>query len=325
MVYAHDSKSCGATLESSSLSSGTRVRMKQKVLIIVGPTSSGKSALGVELAKKFNGEIISADSRQVYKKLDIGTGKITRREMKGVPHHLLDVADARKAFTADDFVKHSRAAIQNISERGKLPIIVGGTGFYIDSLTGRISLPDVPPNKTLRASLQKKSVEQIFAMVQKKDPQRAKTLTSPSERNNKARLIRALEIAAALGKVPVKKDRPLYDALWIGVNREDSELRERINKRLKARIKRGMVKESEQLRKAGLTYKRMNELGLEYRSLAKVLQKKIGIAEMEAELRSDIWRYARKQIGYWKRNKNIVWFDPRKNSQIEKAVRTWLS
>ena len=325
MVYAHDSKSCGATLESSSLSSGTRVRMKQKVLIIVGPTSSGKSALGVELAKKFNGEIISVDSRQVYKKLDIGTGKITRREMKGVPHHLLDVADARKAFTADDFVKHACAAIQDISERGKLPIIVGGTGFYIDSLTGRISLPDVPPNKKLRVALEKKSTDQLLSLLKQKDSMRAQALTSPSERNNKARLIRALEIAAALGKVPVKKDRPLYDALWIGVNREDRELRERINKRLKARIKRGMVKESEQLRKAGLTYKRMNELGLEYRSLAKVLQKKIGIAEMEAELRSDIWRYARKQIGYWKRNKNIVWFDPRKNSQIEKAVRTWLS
>src|SRR5580693_2616583 len=129
----------------------------QKVLVIVGPTASGKSALAVALAKKFKGEIISADSRQVYRGLNIGTGKITKREMRGVPHHLLDVVSPKKIFTAHDFVTHARRAISNIAKRGKLPIIAGGTGFYIDALVGRIVLPDVPVDEKLRARLEKKS------------------------------------------------------------------------------------------------------------------------------------------------------------------------
>ncbi|MDB5238155.1 MAG: tRNA dimethylallyltransferase [Candidatus Kaiserbacteria bacterium] len=297
--------------------------MKQKLLIIVGPTSSGKSALGVELAKKFDGEIISADSRQVYKGLNIGTGKITKREMKGVPHHLLDVANPKKAFSADDFVKHARRAIQEIASRGKLPIIVGGTGFYIDSLVGRIALPDVPPNRKLRAILDKKMLAQLFTMLEKKDPARAKALSTPSERNNKVRLIRALEIVHALGTVPTPRGPLGYDAMWIGVNRRDAALRERIDKRLKDRIKKGMVKEAESLKKAGLSFKRMGELGLEYRSLAKVLQKKLDVAGMQKELQIDIWHYSRKQITYWKRNKNITWFDAEESAKIERLVSMW--
>ena len=123
-------------------------------MVIVGPTSSGKSALAVELAKKFGGEIISADSRQVYRGFDIGTGKVTRREMKGVRHHLLDVASPKKQFSADDFLRRGRAAIKEISSRGMLPIVAGGTGLYIDVLVGRIILPRVPPNLALRARLE---------------------------------------------------------------------------------------------------------------------------------------------------------------------------
>lgn len=298
--------------------------MLPKVLIIVGPTASGKTSLSIELAKKCNGEVISADSRQVYKGLDIGTGKVTKREMQGTPHYLLDVSSPKKQFTADAYVHQAREAIVDITARGKLPIVVGGTGFYIDALVGRMTLPDVPPNAALRKRLSTKSAAQLLALLKRRDPKRAAALSSPSERNNKVRLIRAIEIATALGKVPTKKDRPVYDALWIGVRPSDTTLRKNIDIRLRERIKGGMVREATRLHAAGLSYKRMEELGLEYRSLARLLQKKITRTEMEKELQSDIWRYARKQIGYWKRNDAIKWFDPKKRSAISKVVREWL-
>ncbi|MEK7093050.1 MAG: tRNA (adenosine(37)-N6)-dimethylallyltransferase MiaA [Patescibacteria group bacterium] len=305
---------------------------KQKILVIVGPTASGKSALAVCLARKLNGEVISADSRQVYKGLDIGTGKITKREMKGVPHHLLDVASPKKQFTANDFARLARKKISMIYHTGKLPIIVGGTGFYIDSLVGRIVLPDVAPNKALRAHLAKKTTAQLFSMLKKRDPKRAAMLSTPSERNNKVRLIRALEIAHALGRNPAPRSNlGTYDVLWLGIAPPDSKLRKNITIRLFARLRGarnnprlGMIREAGQLHAKGLSYKRMHELGLEYRSLARLLQKKITPAELEKELQSDIWRYARKQIGYWKRNKEIKWFDPKATGKIEKRVRAWI-
>ncbi|OGG69351.1 tRNA (adenosine(37)-N6)-dimethylallyltransferase MiaA [Candidatus Kaiserbacteria bacterium RIFCSPHIGHO2_02_FULL_55_25] len=303
------------------------MKMKQRLLIIVGPTASGKSALAVRLARKFNGEIISADSRQVYKGLDIGTGKITKREMKGVPHHLLDVAPPKDPFSASDFKRQASGAIARIVDAGKLPIVVGGTGFYIDSLVGRIVLPDVVPNKILRARLSKKTAAQLFSMLKKRDPKRAAMLSTQSERNNKVRLIRALEVVRHQGPTLVLPRSDLgnsYNVLWIGVVPSDAQLRKNITARLHARIRKGMVAEAKHLYTGGLTYRRMHELGLEYRSLARLLQKKITRAEMEKELQSDIWRYARKQIGYWKRNKEIKWFEPKNTPKIEKAVRSWL-
>ena len=298
--------------------------MKTKVLVLVGPTASGKSALAVHLAKKLNGEIISADSRQVYKGLDIGTGKVTKNEMGGVPHHLLDVATPKKVFNADDFSKLAGAKISEISGRGKLPIIVGGTGFYIDALVGRIALTAVAPNSVLRKKLESKSVTQLYSMIEKLDPKRAMTLSTPSERNNKVRLIRAIEIASS--KTPIFTPRVTLglDALWVGICPSDAILRKSINTRLSERLHAGMITEARRLHSAGLSYKRMNELGLEYRSLALFLQKKITRAELEAELQGAIWKYAKRQITYWKRNKDIKWFDPKGATNIEKRVRTWL-
>ena len=130
---------------------------KQKIIIILGPTATGKSDLAVRLAKKFGGEVISADSRQVYKGLDIGTGKITKKEMAGVPHHLLDVAHPKKVFTVSDYKKLAERACKKIWDGGKIPILCGGTGFYIQAVADNIVLPEVPPNKKLRAQLEKKT------------------------------------------------------------------------------------------------------------------------------------------------------------------------
>jgi tRNA dimethylallyltransferase len=280
----------------------------QKVLIIVGPTASGKSDLAVKLAKSLNGEVISADSRQVYKGLNIGTGKITKEEMRGVPHYLLDVADPKKRFTVSEYNKLARQKIEEIISRGKLPIVVGGTGFYIDALVGKASLPEVPPNFQLRKKLEKKTVEELFTMLKKKDPTRAETI----DRLNKVRLIRALEIASALGKVPplreVSAEQAQYDFIWIGIRPKKGVLEEKILKRLGARIP-GMIKEAKNLRANKLSYKRMEELGLEYRYLARLLQDKMDRKKFVDELYKEIKHYAKRQNTWFKRNKDITWYE----------------
>ncbi|MDR3571540.1 MAG: tRNA (adenosine(37)-N6)-dimethylallyltransferase MiaA [Candidatus Pacebacteria bacterium] len=296
---------------------------RQKILVIVGPTASGKTALGIELAKKFAGEIISADSRQVYRGLDIGTGKVTKREMRGVPHYLLDIASPKRTVTAHEFATKARRAIRTIAASGSLPIIVGGTGFYIDTLLGRISLPDVPPNPAFRKRLQKKTAAHLYALLKKKDPRRAKSMDTPSERNNKVRLIRALEIAVA-GKPRAELPKAEFDVLWIGISPKESALEERIMRRLKARMKIGMLAEATRLHKQGLSFKRMEELGLEYRALARLQQKKIDRKQFDEELFREIRRYAKRQIVYWKRNTEVHWYDPRQKTKIASKVASWL-
>lgn len=276
----------------------------QKVLVLVGPTASGKSALAVELARKLNGEVISADSRQVYKGLTIGTGKITKKEMKGVPHHLVDVVSPKKIFTANDFLKRSKQAIEKISKKGKLPIICGGTGFYIDTLLGKIDLADVEPNSALRKRLRGKNAAELFKMLQKKDARRAKNMNE-SDRQNPVRLIRALEIAGTQKRSSTPNE---YDSLWIGIAPEAKVLHTKIHKRLLARMKIGMVKEAQKLHKAGLSWKRMEELGLEYRFLALYLQKRLSKEEMLEQLENKIWQYSKRQMTYWRRNKEIKWY-----------------
>jgi tRNA dimethylallyltransferase len=296
--------------------------IKQKILIIVGPTASGKSALGVELAKKFNGEIVSADSRQVYRGLDIGTGKITKREMRGVRHHLLDVVPLSKRFSAHDFVNHAQKEISMIYHTGKLPIIVGGTGFYIDALIGRVHVPNVPPNAALRSKLRKKTPAQLYALLKKRDPKRARKMNTPSERNNKVRLIRALEIATNKKRTPSVAHR--FDALWIGIAPKDKELRARISKRIGVWMRRGLIPEVKGLRKKGVAWKRLGELGFEYALVADYLCRKLSKEELPQRMERATWRYARKQIGYWKRNGEIRWFLPTQKKKIEGAVKKWL-
>lgn len=274
---------------------------KKKVIAIVGPTSSGKSGLGIYLAQKVGGEIISADSRQVYMGLDIGTGKVTKKEMAGVPHHLISVVSPKRQFTVDDFVKKSNKAIGLIYQTNKVPFVVGGTGLYVDILLGRMGYAEVPPNPALRKRLASKSPAQLFTMLQKLDPSRAKTI----ERGNPRRLVRAIEVAKAVGKNPKATPTQTYDVLWLGLNPADLDTK--IHARLKARIKAGMVAEAKRLHKSGLSYKRMDELGLEYRYLARLLQKKISPAEFEIELERAIRHYAKRQGRWFKRNKDIKW------------------
>ncbi len=284
---------------------------KPKVIAIVGPTSSGKTALGVWLAQKLNGEVISADSRQVYKGLNIGTGKVTKKEMAGVPHYLLDVASPKRLFTASDFKELGEKALTKILKNNHTPMVVGGTGLYADVLLGRMTLPEVPPNNKLRARLERQTTKQLFAMLQKLDPERASTI----EPEHRRRLIRAIEIATVLGKNPSKASamnglpaqQMPYEVLWLGLNPDEKVLNKKIIKRLHERLKAGMLREASRLHTAGLSYKRMEELGLEYRSLARHLRGDISKEEMVQELERAIPHYAKRQMRWFKRNPNIVW------------------
>jgi tRNA dimethylallyltransferase len=284
------------------------MNQKQKIIAIVGPTSSGKSALGIFLAKKIKGEVISADSRQVYKGLNIGTGKVTKKEMAGVPHYLLDVASPKRVFTASDFLNKGERAVRKISKNGNVPIVVGGTGLYADVLLGRVVVPEVPPNPVLRAQLEKKSVAQLFAMLKKKDPVRAANI----EPDHKRRLVRALEIAATLGKNPNKKEAlgatsTKYNVLWLGLNPGKKILEKNIRTRLAARFKQGMLTEAKRLHAEGLSYKRMEALGLEYRSMARYLKKEISREEMAEQLERAIQKYTKRQMRWFRRNPDIRW------------------
>lgn len=277
---------------------------KPKIIVIVGPTASGKSELAVTLARRFNGEVISADSRQVYKGLDIATGKITKKEMRGIPHHLLDVASPKRTFTVAQFKKKAEKALHAILKKGKIPIIAGGTGFYISALVDNITLPNVPPNQKLRVRLEALDAEALHKKLSAYDPGRAATI----DPRNRRRLIRAIEIARALGNVPAIKKENGHNALFIGL--APKNLRERIKERVRARIKRGMVAEAKRMRAQGITLRRMQELGLEYRFLAKYLEGKLSKEELSEKIETGDWQYAKRQMTWFKRDKRIHWFRP---------------
>jgi len=299
----------------------------QKVIIIVGRTATGKSDIAVRLARAYNGEVISADSRQVYTGLNIGTGKITTREMHGVPHHLLNVCSPKKVFTAYDFVTRAARTLRCIAECGHVPIVAGGTGFYIDALCGNISLPHVSKNDALRKKLEQKTTAELLALLKRKNAKRHADIVHKNEQNNRVRLVRAIEIASSPIQSPSVPRGSLWTPgaiLWIGITLPDDVLKQKIHARLVARLKRGMVAEAQRLHAQGVSYKRMNQLGLEYRYLALFLQKKITKQELIEQLTKKIWQYARRQNTYWRKNKDIVWYTPNDYDAIEKAVATFL-
>ena len=293
---------------------------RPRIIAIVGTTASGKSSLAVYLAKKFNGEIISADSRQVYRGLDIGTEKISKKDMRGVRHHLLSVTDPKRIYSAADFKKDAKYALRKSLVRGKAPFVVGGTGLYLDALFSRNIFPDVPPNKVLRKRLAKKTAPELFAILKKLDIRRARTI----DRNNPRRLERAIEIATALGTVPPQKPaKSPYDVLWIGLSLDDLTLQKRLKARLKNALSRGLVRETKKLQKT-LSRKRVDELGLEYRMVAAHLRGELTKEELRRKLETELWHYAKRQKTWFKRNKNIVWFKPEETKKAEKEVQKFL-
>ena len=289
-----------------------------KLIVILGPTASGKSAMAVKLAKKFNGEIVSADSRQVYKGMDIGTGKITKKEMQGVPHYLLDVVSPKRKFTVAQYQKLAIEAVNIVLERGKTPFLAGGSPFYIYSVVEGWLFPKLKPDWKLRKKLEKKSASELFEILKKLDKNRAKTI----EAKNKRRLIRAIEVCKKLGEVPELKKFSQFNCLLIGIKKSPEELKILIKKRLLKRFREGMVAEVRKLRKSGLSWKRLEELGLEYRWIARYLQKKILYKKMVENLQKDIEKFARRQMTWFKRDSRIHWIKSQK--EAEKLIKKFL-
>jgi tRNA dimethylallyltransferase len=293
--------------------------MKPPLIIILGPTASGKSALAVALARRFKGEVVSADSRQIYRGLDIATGKITRRQMRGIPHHLLNISSPRRQISAAAYQQKANAAIHAIHQRGGLPFLVGGTGLYIDAVARGIQFPEVRPNPKLRRRLAKLSTGLLFKKLQQIDPARAARI-DPS---NPRRLIRAIEIAKALGRVPDIKKMPEYDTLLLGINLSPKKLKDNIKKRTQERLGRGMVQEARRLRKNGVTAKRLHELGLEYRILADFLEGKLEKSELSRKIEQADWEYAKRQGTWFRRYSDIHWV--KNKNEAARAVRSFIS
>lgn len=292
---------------------------KPKIIVVLGQTATGKSDFAVNIAKKVGGEIISADSRQVYKGMDLGTGKITKKEMGGIPHYMLDIVSPKnKTFSVSDYQKLVNKKIKEILSKNKIPIICGGTGYYIDAIINQTSFPEVPPNKKLREKLYSKSAIALFEYLKKIDPERAKNI----DPKNKVRLIRAIEIVKAIGKVPpLKNKESLFDVIKIGLIFPNEKLKERIYIRLLKRIKMGMLKEMRNLHKSGVSWKKMESFGLEYRYSAFFLQKKLSRNEMIEKLYSQIWHFAKRQNTWFKKDSEIIWINPVKKSEVMKAEK----
>ena len=266
--------------------------MAIKILCIAGPTASGKSARAIEEALARNGEIISVDSRQIYRGLDIGTEKITKEEMHGIPHHLIDIRDANETYSAGDFVADAARLIEEISGRGKLPILVGGTHFYFDALLNGLPA-GIDVNPALRAELEKLSTEELYARVRSADARRASEL----DPKNRRRLIRALEIIEAKGEVPVRpslRSGSRYHSKWIVINPPREELRKKIDARLVTALERGLVEEVQSVREK-FGDERLNELGLEYRIVGEFLRNERTRKSLFPTLSAKLWQYARRQ------------------------------
>ncbi len=269
----------------------------QKVIVVCGPTATGKSDYAVALAQKCNGEVISADSRQVYRGLDIGSGKITKKEMCGIPHHLIDVASPVRVFSVAQYQRRATKIISDIFKRKKIPIICGGTGFYIDAVIYGQTFPKVRPNTRLRKELEKMETSELAEKLQTLDPDRYAMI----DRRNRVRLIRAIEIATVLGRVPLQLRHARYDVEWHYLDFPDVVLKKRIHDRLLKRMRTGMGAEVKQLHESGASWRRLESLGLEYRYLALYLQGKLSKTTMLSELETAIWHYAKRQRTWLKK------------------------
>ncbi len=295
----------------------------KKIIVIVGPTASGKTALGVEIAKKFNGEIISADSRQVYKGLDIGTGKDLKK-YGDVKYYLIDTCNPGDKFTLFDWLELARKEIDEILSRGKIPVIVGGTGLYVKALVEgyqigeRLKVKSEKSKKQYsREFLDKQSVEKLIKILKKIDPVSLKKI----DQKNPRRLVRAIEIAQEDTR-PVKI-KPDFEVLQIGIDLTRAKLYEQIDMRVDQRFKEGMLEEVAGLIKNGIDKKWLLSLGLEYKIIGQyIIQKSNSFEQMAQELKFKSHAYARRQLTWLRKQPDIKWVKNSKEAQ--KVVKGFL-
>lgn len=280
--------------------------MLPKLIVIEGTNASGKSSLGIALASRFGGEIVSADSRQVYERLDLGSGKVTVEEMQGVPHHLLDVRKPGEFFSMADFQRLAYEAINGIITRGNVPFLVGGTGLYVDAVADGYELSDRAPDHSLRAHLETFETSALYEMLKEKLPD---TDVDP---RNRHRVMRTLERLAADDYRPTGKS-PRYTLLKLGVTWPREILKQRIDERLEKRLNEGMVDEVKALLNEGISEEFLTKLGLEYKYLTWYLTGKITYDQMVEELGNAIKKFAKRQMTWFRKDPRINWLDMSKD------------
>jgi tRNA dimethylallyltransferase len=295
-----------------------------KLVVVLGPTASGKSGLGISLAQRFDGEIVSADSRQVYRGLDIGTAKITPEEQLLVPHYVLDVADPRQVYTVAQFQRDASAAINDILEREHQPFLVGGSPHYIQAVVDNLDIPRIEPQPELRAQLEKHPLPELLTQLEQLDPQSAATI----DRNNPRRVIRALEVNLISGK-PFSQQRnmakPLYRSLLLGIEWPREVLYRRIDARVDERMRQGMVHEVQKLLDEEVSHERLEALGLEYRYISRLLRGEFrDEGEMVERLKYAIHDFTRRQLTWYRKDKRIVWIEGEDGGRAKEIVRTFL-
>ena len=276
--------------------------MLPKLIVIEGTNASGKSSLGIALAARFGGEIVSADSRQVYERMNLGSGKVTPEEMQGVPHHLLDVRKPGEFFSMADFQRLAYEAIDGIIARGKVPFLVGGTGLYVDAVADGYELSDRAPDHSLRAYLETFDTPALYEMLKEKLPD---TDVDP---RNRHRVMRTLERLAADDYRPTGKS-PRYTLLKLGVTWPREILKQRIDERLEKRLNEGMVDEVKALLDDGISEEFLTKLGLEYKYLTWYLTGKITYDQMVEELGNAIKKFAKRQMTWFRKDPRINWLD----------------
>ena len=282
--------------------------MMHKLIVILGTNASGKSELGIRLARHFNGEIVSADSRQVYRGLDLGTGKITPTQAATVKHHLIDVADVSESYSLARYQRAAYDAIDSIASAGKFPFLVGGTGLYISAVVEGYQLIDVLPNDRLRAELESLALPQLIARLREIDPDAVARI----DQRNPRRIIRAIEIASAgYDRAAAQKREPRYHCLQLGLTWPREILVERIEQRLRERLAHGMIEEVAGLRSRGVSDLRLDQLGLEYRYVARYLRGELRtLDDLRTQLGIAIRQFAKEQLTWFKRDGRILWLDP---------------
>ena len=287
-----------------------------KLVVIAGTNASGKSGLGIELAGKYDAEIVSADSRQVFTGLDLGSGKVTTEEMKGIPHYLIDVAKPNDFFSLSDYQKKAYEAIDDIHKREKKAFLVGGTGLYVNSVVDGYQLNGDAPDPKIRKEVEEKSLEELLAILKEKSPEAFERV----DLQNKRRVERAVEKALS-GKSEELPQNPLYETLEIGVTWPRDVLYERIRERLDRRLEQGMIDEVRNLRNAGATDEFLYKLGLEYRYILMFLRGEF--SDFQAfydKLFMEIRHLAKEQMTWFRKRKNIIWIDMEKDPYNEAVV-----
>jgi tRNA dimethylallyltransferase len=279
------------------------------LVVVLGPTASGKSALGIALALHFNGEIVSADSRQVYRGLDIGTAKVTAEEQALVPHHLIDVADVRETFTVSQFQQQAIATINDILACSRQPFLVGGSPHYIQAVVDNLHIPSIPPQPALRAELAARPLSELLTQLEELDPQSAAVI----DRNNPRRVIRALEVCLISGRAFSEQRSmaaPLYESLLLGIEWPREVLYKRIDMRVDERMQQGMVQEVRNLLDQGISHERLEALGLEYRFISLWLRGEFtSEGEMVQRLKYAIHDFTRRQLTWFRKDKRILWIE----------------